>query len=78
MISQKVKIGGRGGIRSRIFFAPSHKKFLDPGLRFRVLAKHRSALLIPTKAKQLAFSSFLTHFVRCGGGLSKTFPLYPV
>ncbi len=46
--------GGDEGTRSRIFLAPSRKKFLDPGSRFRVLAKHRSAFLIPTEAKQLA------------------------
>ena len=48
------RLGGDEGTRSRIFLAPSRKKFLDPGSRFRVLAKHRSAFLIPTEAKQLA------------------------
>lgn len=45
--------------RSRIIASSSLINFRDPGSRFLVLSKHRSAFLVPTKAKQLA-SSVLT------------------
>ena len=37
------------GSRSGIHFSPSLKMFPDPGSRFRVLAKHRSAFRLPRR-----------------------------
>ena len=37
----------RGLARSGIFFSPTLEKFHDPGSRFCVLAKHRSAFRVP-------------------------------
>jgi hypothetical protein len=43
----RIKKSAGGGTRSGIFFAPSLKEFHDPGSRFCVLAKHRSAFRVP-------------------------------
>lgn len=43
--------------RSRIIHSPTLMNFRDPGSRFRMLAKHRSAFLFLLQAKQLACSS---------------------
>ena len=56
-------VGRQAGIRSGIILSPTLQNFHDPGSRFRVLAKHRSAFLILTKVPQgTSFSSSFTLF----------------